>query len=265
MEYDGVQEPSKKFTERHQLLLAHSVVHCSGNNTVVQILNPTLQPVVLHVHEVVGHFYPLSKEDQVCTLGDCAKVPEGNRGRKVAKQQRSSMIQRLMADIEGLSPEQTSKLHKMLVGYADVISQNDGDLGKTNLVKHRIDTQRANPIRQPVRRLPMQQKKEVQGMLHDMLHKGVIENSHSPWASPIVLVKKRDGSHRFCIDFRHVNAVTKKDAQPLPRIDDTLDVLAGSSWFTTLDLASGYWQVGVEEGDKEKLHLQHHLACFNLK
>ena len=128
--YDGVLEPSKKFTERHQLLLAHSVVHCSGNNTVVQISNPTLQPVVLHVHEVVGHFYPLSKEDQVCSFRDCAKVPEGSRGRKLVKRQRSSMIWRLMADIEGLSPEQTSKLHKMLRGYADVISQNDGDLGK---------------------------------------------------------------------------------------------------------------------------------------
>ena len=119
-------------------------------------------------------------------------------------------MQRLMEDIEGLLPEQMSELHKMLEGYADVISQSDGDLGKTNLVKHRIDTQGANPIRQPVRRLPMQQRKEVQGMLQDMLKKGVIEHSHSPWASPIVLVKNRDGSHRFCIDFRHVNAVTKK-------------------------------------------------------
>ena len=265
VEYDGVLEPSKKFTERHQLLLAHSVVHCSGNNTVVQILNPTLQPIVLHVHEVVGHFYPLSKEDQVCTLGDCAKVPEGRREWKLAKRQRSSMIQRLMADIEGLSPEQTSKLHEMLRGYADVISQNDGDLGKTNLVKHRIDTQGANPIRQPVRRLPIQQRKEVQGMLHDMLKKGVIEHSHSPWASPIVLVKKRDGSHRFCIDFRRVNAVTKKDAQPLPRIDDTLDVLAGSSWFSTLDLASGYWQVGMEECDREKTAFATPFGLFQFK
>ena len=175
------------------------------------------------------------------------------------------MIQRLMADIEGLSPEQTSKLHEMLRGYADVISQNDGDLGKTNLVKHRIDTQGANPIRQPVRRLPIQQRKEVQGMLHDMLKKGVIEHSHSPWASPIVFVKKRDGSHRFCIDFRQVNAVTKKDAQPLPCIDDTLDVLAGSSWFSTLDLASGYWQVGMEECDREKTAFATPFGLFQFK
>ena len=76
----------------------------------------------------------------------------------------------------------------MLKDFTDVISLNDGDIGKTTLVKHHIDTQGASPIRQPVRRLPMHQRKEVQGMLEDMLQNGIIEHSHSPWASPIVLV-----------------------------------------------------------------------------
>ena len=81
-EYDEVLEPSEKFMERHQLLLANSVAHCSGKNTVVQILNPTLQPIVLHMHEVVGHFQPLSEEDQVCILGDSTKVPKHKWRRK---------------------------------------------------------------------------------------------------------------------------------------------------------------------------------------
>ena len=80
-----------------------------------------------------------------------------------------------------------------------------------------------------------------------MLKRGVIEESHSPWASPIVVVQK-DGTSRFCVDFRRVNALTKKDAQLLARID----VLARSCWFSTLDLASGYWQVEVDDKDKEK-------------
>ena len=80
----------------------------------------------------------------------------------------------------------------------------------------------------------------------------MIECSQSPWSSPIVLVKKKDGSTRFCVDFWKVNAVTRKDVQPLPRIDDTLDVLGSARWFSTLDLASGYWQVEVSPEDREK-------------
>ena len=85
-----------------------------------------------------------------------------------------------------------------------------------------------------------------------MLESGVVERSTSPWASPIVLMKKKDGTVRFCVDYRKVNNITRKDAYPLPRIDTTLDTLSGSQWFSTLDLLSGYWQVEVEEADRDK-------------
>ena len=85
-----------------------------------------------------------------------------------------------------------------------------------------------------------------------MLKSGIISPSSGPWASPIVLVKKKDGSTRFCVDYRKLNDVTLKDAYPLPRIDDSLDALEGSTWFSSLDLASGYWQVEMSPSDKEK-------------
>ena len=129
----------------------------------------------------------------------------------------------------------------------------ENSLGHTSLVYHSIDTGSSRPVRQQARRLPVHQKQEVRELLDDMLSRGVIEPSHSPWASPIVLVRKIDGSTRFCVDFRKVNAdCTRKDAQPLPRIDDTLDALGGARYFSTIDLASGYWQVAVNPGDKEK-------------
>lgn len=85
-----------------------------------------------------------------------------------------------------------------------------------------------------------------------MITEGIIRPCHSPWTSPVVLVTKEDGSTRFCVDYRKLNAVTVKDNYPLPRIDDLLDTLSGSCWYSTLDLASGYWQVEVDEVDRPK-------------
>ena len=85
-----------------------------------------------------------------------------------------------------------------------------------------------------------------------MLESDVTEPLSSPWASPIILVRKKDGTTIFCVDYRKVNKVTRKDAYPLPRIDSTLDMLHGSQWFSTLDVLSGYWQVELERTDQPK-------------
>ncbi len=130
-------------------------------------------------------------------------------------------------------------------------SLDTDDIGQTTLVQHRINTGDAIPVRLPPRRLPFHQRGEVKELLDKMITHGVIEPAHGPWASPIVLVKKKDGTKRFCVDFRRLNEVTQKDAQPLPRIDDTLDALSAARYFSTLDLASGYWQVEVSPIDRE--------------
>ena len=130
---------------------------------------------------------------------------------------------------------------------------------------HSINTGQHPPIRQPVRRTPFALRKKVDELVEEMLSQGVIEPSGSPWASPIVLVQKKDGGVRFCVDYRRLNQITKLDQFPLPRIDDTLDLLLGSCHFSTLDLASGYWQVAMDPDSKEKTAFTTWLGLYQFK
>ena len=113
--------------------------------------------------------------------------------------------------------------------------------GWTDAVVHDIDTGSTRPIRCNPRKLSLKKIKIQQELVDKMLEDGQIEPSDSAWSAPTVLVTKKDGSTRFCLDYRRLNARTKKDAFPLPRIDDSLNSLSGQAWFSTLDLASGYW------------------------
>lgn len=151
-----------------------------------------------------------------------------------------------------LDEEENFLLAELLVKYENVFSRSSGDLGQTDRVKHKINTGTAAPIRQHPRRQPFGKREIEKQEIENMLQKGVIEPSNSAWASPIVLVSKKDGTTRFCVDYRKVNDVTVKDAYPLPRVDDCLDALADAKWFSCMDLNSGFWQIAVDPDDREK-------------
>ena len=123
-------------------------------------------------------------------------------------------------------------------------------MGHTLMVKHKIRLDNYTPFKERYRRIPPHLFDEVKNHLKEMIEAGAIRKSSSPWASAIVLVRKKDGSLRFCIDLCKLNARTIKDAYSLPRIDETLDCLGGATIFTSLDLRSGYWQVEMEEESK---------------
>ena len=104
---------------------------------------------------------------------------------------------------------------------------------------HVIDTNRDAPIKQLPRRTSFAFRKRMEKMVDEMLERGVVKHLHSPWASPVVLVAKKDSTMRFCMDYHHLNSITKMKAFPLPIIDCSLDLLSNTSYFTTLDLMSG--------------------------
>uniref|UniRef100_H3G6K9 Reverse transcriptase domain-containing protein n=1 Tax=Phytophthora ramorum TaxID=164328 RepID=H3G6K9_PHYRM len=98
-----------------------------------------------------------------------------------------------------------------------------------------------------------------------MLNNEVIEPGEGAWGFPVVIVRKKDGSVRFCIDYRSLNAVTVKDVYPLPRVDETLEALYGSQRFTSLDLHAGYWQLGVAKEDRAKTAFTTRRGLFQFR
>ena len=144
------------------------------------------------------------------------------------------------------------KLGNLLIKHSDAFARNKKDIGTCSIIKHKINTQGATPIRQPLRRTPQGFQDEEEQYLKDQIDMGVVVPSKSPWASPVVLVRKKDGTVRWCIDYRKLNSVTVKDAYPLPRIDMCIDCLSEAKIFSTCDLQSGYWQLELDKDDQEK-------------
>ena len=161
-------------------------------------------------------------------------------------------LRKLVAESDLQSRLHKRQLSNLLTEYSDVMVDPKSPLGRTPLAEHHIDTGEALPIRQVVRPPAKSLAGTSEAEIKRMLEQGLIRPSDSPWASPVVLVKKKDGTVRFCVDYRKLNEVTRKDAYPLPRIEACFDCLGRSTWFCTLDLRSGYWQVPVAEQDIEK-------------
>ncbi|GFW01290.1 hypothetical protein TNCV_5029451 [Trichonephila clavipes] len=151
-----------------------------------------------------------------------------------------------------LSDEQRNKLSELLRKFSGLFTKTDKSTAAKTNVKHRIFTGDHAPINQRAYRVSPTERRIIHEEVQKMLDEGIVQPSESPWSSPIVLVRKKDGSWRFCVDYRKLNSVTKKDVYPLPRIDDTLDCLKGAMFFSSMDLRSGYWQIEIDEADREK-------------
>ena len=154
-------------------------------------------------------------------------------------------------DRSNLSENQLEKVQELLHNFDHIFSKGPTDIGCTNLLKHKIVLEDETPFKQPYRRIPPGLYDEVRQHIKEMLEADVIRESESPFSSNIVLVRKKDGSLRFCIDWRQLNAKTKKDAYKLPRFDDIVDSLTGAVYFSKLDLRAGYWNVELEESSKQ--------------
>ena len=246
----------------------------------VRVFNPQSKPVRIYKGDTIGKLCPLLETDQGGKSEDtiprlCYHICRGERqrntttngnseangneatsststGRENNKERMKEMADLFKIDDPSFSIEQKKMVYNILSRHSGAISRGKSDLGDLKTSQHFIDTGEARPIRVPVRRLPYHQREEARKEIETMLASNVIEASESPWSAPVVMVRKKDGTLRFCVDYRKLNQVTKKDVYPLPRCDDVLEALSGAIFFTHLDLVRGYWQLGVNKVDREK-------------
>lgn len=251
---DAVFIPSgPDFSEgKNSHLIVESVVRIIGGKIPVQIFNLLDEPVKVKKNEILGHLEPYS-----LILPKTCNVLETEIPSELCEKDNS--LEKLLQDTfnisnsnANLSEDQKKSLVALLSENEHLFYEVSGKIGRTHLVKHKIDTGDSNPVNQPLRRFPEKLRHVIDEEVEKMQKSGFVQSSQSPYRSNILMVSKKDGSLRPCVDFRMLNAVTKKDVYPLPRIDETLECLGKAQFFTTLDLASGYWQVELEKSSQEK-------------
>ncbi len=277
----GVIEPTQRFPEEYPLLMANTIPYSASVEPVMQVWNPGLEPIVLPAGACIGLWTPISAvysvrqpaEEDTAGPSHHTGYDQGKPGyvRTTQEKEFSSIedwdipahLQELWEtsklDLDG---QEMLELKQLLHDFQDVFMKPGEVLPGTDLVYHEINTGDHPPIRQPPRRVPIHQRAELEAELHRLVDEGILEPGAGAWSSPLVLVRKKDGTLRICVCYKKLNDCTKKDAYPIPRIDETLDALTGSTFFSTLDLASGYHQVKLHPKDKEKTAIATHLGLF---
>ena len=193
--------------------------------------------------------------ENVCSLQSnnfIAEVSPVDVTDSVISDTRTSVQDRFSLSKTDLSVTDLEKVDKILSDFKMGISVSPEDVGKTTIIKHEIKLKNNQPIRQPLRPLKPPHREFVQNTISKYIDLGLIQESKSPWSSPLVIVKKKNGSFRMCEDNRRLNDATIKDSFPLPRINHILDSLGGSQYFCTLDLRNGYYQVEMEDSSRDK-------------
>ena len=235
--YCALVEPSRNLTEEYVVVVGHTAS--------VLMVNLNAEEVVLPSYTCVGKLVPVSAIS--VALADPGLPDDGH----VALPDHLEEI--VLGSHPSLGESGRQLLRELLYRHKGVFpAPGEPVTGRNTSVQHELLTTVAPPVCCGPRRFAPAGLRTEQTCVQEMLLGGQIEPSDSPWASPVVLVTNKDGSTHFCVDYRRLNALPTKDAYPLPRIDDSLQLLGNQQWFSMMDLASGYWQVAMSPDAKRK-------------
>lgn len=255
-----VVEPTTSRSMLQNIMVGRVVTPLWGDRWVpVKVTNLSDKPVTLKRNRILADVSPCIAVEDFELLQGLGRVEVSEKGGQCSPNLPPDFNQRLEAvgladlDIESCSISLTTKekLVQLLERYNDVFSKHALDCGEVKGFVHRIRLMDERPFRLPYRRVPPAHYQKLRQVLSQMEEQGIIRKSVSEYASPLVLVWKKDGSLRICTDFRWLNARTTKDAHPLPHQSDCLAALGGNVLFSTMDLTSGFYNIPMAEEDKK--------------
>ena len=222
------------------LMVPHCLATVKNGSAFIECINVDTEPLMVELGHQIGMFAPMDG----CYLAE--------PGDAVVSEYPDSDVLELF-DLEGadLTEHQRELVRELLNRHRSVVGTSDLDMGLTHTVEHEIDVEGAVPLKQPYRRFPDPLKKEIQEEIGKLLERGIVEPSKSPWASPMVPVRKKTGKLRICIDYRGVNSKTRKDSFPLPNLNDAISKFTGCTYFSSLDLLAGYHQIAMSKDSQQ--------------
>ena len=223
--------------------------------------------VPVHLCNLSDHTITLHRNSKVASLS-CVKAitPSTSSSETVMTMEQVAVANSPVPEVDlkgaDLTPAQREDVGRLITRNTDVFSKGHLDVGMTDTVEHNIPLTDPTPFRLPYRRIAPAQFQSVRSHVEELKEAGIIQPSQSPFASPIVIVEKKDGTIRLCVDYRQLNSRTVRDAFPLPRIDEALDALGKAKYFSCLDLTSGYHQVKMAPKDQQKTAFTTPMGLF---
>ena len=244
-------EPEQKYAG-YPVRIFDTVAHTKDEMFPLLITNYAAYPAKIYENTTLGHIEPILQD----TVAQCRKEPEKKDGKQ------NTFLSLFKFENSCLDGNQSRILEETLTKYEAAFAKDEYDLGHLKICQHKINTGEHPPVRQRAYRVPQIQKENLKSHVDKMLEQGIIRPSSSPFASPCVLVQKKNGGSRFCVDYRKLNQITFPQFQPLPYLEQITESLHGARFLTTLDLQSGYHQLEVAEEDQHKTAFITPFGCF---
>ena len=258
----GIVSPRQELPEKHCVFGASEIVKVSDCNTIpIRIKNPSAKPIRIYRRTKLADFTEV--EPNIATYELKEKVgenlPEEASNLDINSHDYSAFPHLDEAKVEGY---QMTQLKQLLFRYKDIFAYSLKDIGRTSIIEHTIDTGNHPPVCSRPYRTSPQNREEIDRQVDQLLELKLIQPSTSAYASPVVLVRKPDGTMRFCIDYRKLNKSVAIDRFPIPLIAETLDALHGTQFFSTLDLRSGFWQIPLDKSSRAKTAFITHRGLY---